>query len=113
MLVLGQAEREGEGAEAKAHVAQPDGADLRASLAQTHRLDLRAALDQALAQAELIVELQGAGMDHEGTGSPARPVVLINDAKRHAVPAEPECEDESCRPGTDDQDGLGHGNLRI
>ena len=53
--------------------------------------------------ADLPVELEGAGMDDDRTGFAARTRVLVDDADRHALTCQEQCQGKAGRPGACDE----------
>ena len=84
VLVLGEDEHKGERAEALAEVAEFDVADVLAFYPEVYGFELVAFVDDFVGDAELAVELEGAGMDDEGPGGGARFGGFVDDADADA-----------------------------
>jgi hypothetical protein len=113
VLVLREDEREGKGAEACAELAEDGAGDAIAGDPEVDGFDLAAALDDGIGEAELRVELEGAGLDGESSGGGPGFWCLVDDADAYAEPSEPESEYETgwaCSGDKDVDPGFGLGS---
>ena len=110
MSVLLEHEHEREGTEALAELAELDVGGVLGFHPEVDGDELGAAAHDFVGEAELAVELEGAGVDDEGAGSGARFGDFIDDADADAEAREPEGEVQARGAGADDEDlGVGHG----
>ena len=102
MRVLREDEHVGEGAEALAEGAEFDVADVLAFDPEVYGDELVSFFDNFAREAELAVELEGAGVDDESAGGGARLGGFVDDADADAEAREPESEDQPGGAGADD-----------
>ncbi len=108
VVVLGEAEHERVRAEALADVTERDDGHLARPVAEVEAIEPEAAGDDVVGDAELAVELEGAGLDGHRAGRLARAGVSVDQAERTPRPRQPEGEDQAGRAGADDQDVAVH-----
>ncbi len=104
VLVLGEHQHMGEGADPLADVAELHPAGLLAPRPEVHRGEGQAFRLHRFGEAELAIELQGARLDRQGAGGGARLGRLVDDAHLDAQTRQPQGEDQPRGTGPDDQD---------
>ena len=113
VFVLWVDEDEGEWAEAAAEVAEKSVRDLAAGDPEVGGGDTMASVDELVSEAELLVELERAGLHGEGARVSSGIGILVNDADADAEAREPEREYEAGGAGAGDEDlGVG-GRQRV
>jgi hypothetical protein len=110
VVVLGQAERERERAQALAEVLERDPRRLLAVLAQVDGLQLDAERHGFVGEPELLVELQRPRLHDHGPRRLAGAIIFVDDAKWNAMAGQTQGQHEAGRSGADDEDlGGKHG----
>lgn len=103
MVVLWEAEDEGEGAQALADVTELEPRHVPPLLPQMDGVRLDPFRDDLVGEPELAVELERTGVHDDGARRLTRPRMLLYDARLDAAAGENKREDQTRRAGPNDQ----------